>query len=86
MEKTLTLRPFLPEDAGTVVSWLPDRASMHKWCADCFDVFPLPPEMLAAYYEAHDGACLPYMAMDGEEVVGHLFLNPQTGKPCGSAL
>jgi len=76
MDKILTLRPFVPEDAAAVVSWLTDKVSMHKWCADCFDVFPLPPETLASYYEEHNGAYLPYMAMDGDTVVGHLFLKP----------
>ena len=72
--KSLTIRSYTSQDAAVIAEWFTDERSMHQWCADCFDTFPLPPEMLNRYYDSHTGEIYPFMALDGDKMVGHFFL------------
>ena len=47
----LTLRPYQPEDADIIVSWIRDRETMHRLAANLYDTFPVTGEMMNRAYD-----------------------------------
>lgn len=72
----LRLRPYIPSDAQTILSWIHDETSFHKWCADKYDRYPIEPEVMNRAYAAasESGAFFPMTAFDDDGVRGHLIL------------
>lgn len=68
----MTLRPFQPADAPTILSWTGDRQAFRLWSADRYPHYPATPaEMLAQY---NDDEKRPLTAEVDGAVVGHLLL------------
>lgn len=76
----MTLRPFNPDDAETILSWCKDKTAFRKWSADRYPVFPPKPEDMAVQYAADN--IFPFTAVDGEgNIVGHIILRyPKSSK------
>lgn len=47
----LTLRPYRPEDAETIVSWIQDKETMHRLAANLYDTFPVTGDMMNRAYD-----------------------------------
>ncbi len=72
----LELRPFIPSDAQTIISWTGDETAFRRWCADRYDHYPIiPNDMTAQYDEAgKSGRFFPYTACEDGVPVGHLIV------------
>lgn len=79
----LRLRPYQPCDAETVVRWLSDEEELHKWCADCFDHYPVTAAMLNAYYEANreNASFWGMTAFEDAGPVGHVTMRLRGAEP-----
>lgn len=49
----MKLRPYRPEDAETIASWIRDEATMHRLAANLYDTFPVTPEEMNRKYDAY---------------------------------
>jgi RimJ/RimL family protein N-acetyltransferase len=86
----LTLRPYRPEDAETIVSWIRDKETMHRLAANLYDTFPVTAEMMNRQYENYKSThnILAFTALDEENrIAGHfayLFKpeDPDTARIC----
>ena len=47
----MTLRPFNPNDAETILSWCKDKHAFQLWSADRYKDFPAQPEEMMEQYE-----------------------------------
>ena len=63
----MTLRPFNPNDAETILSWCKDKHAFQLWSADRYKDFPAQPEEMMEQYEG--GNMYPLTA-----VIEHLCL------------
>lgn len=72
----LRLRPYKACDAKTIVTWIKDELSLHKWCADRFESYPVTAEDLNAQYGelAYTDSFYQMTAFDETGVVGHLIM------------
>lgn len=72
----ITLRPYRPEDAAVILSWIRDERSFRQWSADRYDSYPLSPEEMNAHYAAMtaSGRFFPCTAEDENGIAGHLIL------------
>ena len=72
----LSLRPFRPDDASVVLSWIHDERSFRLWSADRYDAFPITPEDMNAHYAAMSeaGRFFPMTAEENGSPFGHLIL------------
>ena len=76
----LRLRPYKPDDAETIVSWIKDEEALRKWSSDRFGDFPISGDDINNKYLTNNGDCLeldnfyPLVAFDDSGVVGHLIL------------
>ena len=68
----MTLRPFSPNDAETILSWCKDKHSFRLWSADRYKDFPAQPEEMLEQYK--DDNMYPLTAVADDEIVGHLLL------------
>ena len=86
----LTLRPYRPEDAETIVSWIQDKETMHRLAANLYDSFPVTAGMMNEKYDAYRDThkMLAFAVLDVEDrLVGHfsyLFRadDPDTARIC----
>ena len=72
----LRLRPYKACDAWAVAKWIKTEHSLHQWCANRYDKFPLTPDDMNLYHDA-DKYCDQTWAMtafDDEGIVGHLTM------------
>ncbi len=72
MQEFMTLRPFVTNDAATVLSWCKDKHAFRLWSADRYKDFPAKPEEMMKQYEGDN--MYPLTAIVGEEIVGHILL------------
>lgn len=76
----LKLRPYKPEDAAAIVSWIKDERAFRKWSANIYDAFPITAEDVNYKYLECNGGCeepdnfYPMTAVDANGPVGHLIL------------
>jgi len=49
----LTLRPYSPEDAATIASWIRDEATMRRLAANLYDRFPVTADMMNKKYDSY---------------------------------
>ncbi len=68
----MTLRPFLPDDAKTILGWCKDRLAFRLWSADRYKDFPARPEEMQKQYEGDN--MYPLTAVVGDKIVGHILL------------
>ena len=72
----MRLRPYRPEDAAVILSWIRDERSFRQWSADRYDSYPISPEEMNARYAdmTASGRFFPYTAEDENGIAGHLIL------------
>lgn len=70
----LRLRPYHPNDAQHVISWINDETAFRKWSADRFDKYPITAEELNAHYLAAGEDFFVMTAFDEDGVVGQLTM------------
>ena len=68
----MTLRPFLPGDAETILSWCKDKHAFRLWSADRYKDFPAMPEEMMAQYKGDN--MYPLTAVVGDTIIGHILL------------
>lgn len=79
-ERMLRLRPYKPQDAYAIISWIKDEKELRKWSADRYSTYPVTAEDINYKYMECNGDCVevdnfyPMTAMDENGPVGHLFL------------
>lgn len=49
----LTLRPYRPEDAEIIVSWIRDEITMRRLAANLYDHFPVTADMMNEKYDGY---------------------------------
>lgn len=87
MEKELSkksvkmkLRPYKPQDAETIVSWIKDEEPLRKWSSDRYESYPITADDINHKYMVCNGDCeesdnfYPLTAVTDEGIVGHLIL------------
>ena len=67
-KKKMTLRPFNPNDAETILSWCKDKHAFQLWSADRYKDFPAQPEEMMEQYEG--GNMYPLTAVIDDIIVG----------------
>ena len=72
MSDFMTLRPFVTNDAATILSWCKDKHAFRLWSADRYIEFPAQPEEMMRKYKGDN--MYPLTAIVGEEIVGHILL------------
>ena len=70
--KNMTLRPFLSDDAATILSWCRDKHAFRLWSADRYKDFPAKPEEMMAQYNGDN--MYPLTAVVGDTIIGHILL------------
>ncbi len=76
----LKLRPYKPEDAKTIVSWIKDERALRKWSSDRYGEYPITAKDMNYKYIDCNGDCeepdnfYPMTAVDENGPVGHLIL------------
>ncbi len=84
--KELKLRPYKPEDAKTIVSWIKDERALRKWSSDRYGEYPITAEDMNYKYIDCNGDCeepdnfYPLTAVDADGPVGHLILRYTNGE------
>ena len=84
--KELKLRPYKPEDAKTIVSWIKDERALRKWSSDRYGEYPITAEDMNYKYIDCNGDCeeldnfYPLTAADADGPVGHLILRYTNGE------
>ncbi|MBR1542460.1 MAG: GNAT family N-acetyltransferase [Bacteroidaceae bacterium] len=68
----MTLRPFVIEDAATILSWCKDKPAFRRWSADRYQHYPALPEDMMHQYEGDN--MYPLTAIAESKVVGHILL------------
>ena len=72
----MTLRPFTPNDAETILSWCKDKHSFRLWSADRYKDFPARPEEMMMQYDGQN--MYPLTAIVDEGMIGHILLRYPT--------
>lgn len=76
----MRLRPYKPEDAKTIISWIKDERALRLWSADRYGAYPVTAEDMNYKYMECNGDCTepdnfyPLTAVCEGEIVGHLIL------------
>lgn len=72
----LRLRPYEPQDAQVIVSWIRDELALRKWSADRYASYPVRAEDINSQYAGHETSdtFFPMTAVDESGVVGHLIM------------
>ena len=79
-EDGMKLRPYKPEDAKTIISWIKDERALRLWSADRFGAYPVTAEDMNYKYIECNGDCpepdnfYPMTAVCEDGIVGHLIL------------
>ena len=66
MSDFMTLRPFVTNDAATILSWCKDKHAFRLWSADRYKEFPVQPEEMMRQYKGDN--MYPFTAIVGEEI------------------
>lgn len=76
----LIIRPYKPQDAEKIVSWIKNERALRKWSADRYSAYPITVEDINYKYLKCNGDCeeadnfYPITAVDANGPVGHLIL------------
>lgn len=76
----MKLRPYKPEDAKTIISWIKDERALRLWSSDRYGAYPVTAENMNYKYLECNGDCeepdnfYPLTAVCDGELVGHLIL------------
>ena len=76
----LIIRPYKPQDAEKIVSWIKNERDLRKWSADRYSAYPITAEDINYKYLKCNGDCeeadnfYPITAVDANGPVGHLIL------------
>lgn len=74
-----SIKDYYPQDAVTILSWIPDEKVFRQWSADKYKDYPAKPEDMNTFYEEmmHNGG-RPFVFCDDDKVIGHFVLRPLT--------
>lgn len=78
--ESLKLRPYKPQDAEAIVSWIKDERALRKWSSDRYGAYPISADDINHKYMECNGDCkqpdnfYPLTAVDANGPVGHLIL------------
>ena len=72
MQEFMTLRPFVTNDAATILSWCKDKHAFRLWSADRYEGFPAQPEEMMRQYEGQN--LHPLTAIADDIIIGHILL------------
>ena len=76
----LIIRPYKPQDAEAIVSWIKDERALCKWSSDRYGAYPITAEDINYKYLKCNGDCeepdnfYPITAVDENGPVGHLIM------------
>lgn len=76
----MKLRPYKPQDAATIISWIKDERALRLWSSDRYGAYPVTAEDMNYKYMECNGDCeepdnfYPLTAVCEEGIVGHLIL------------
>ena len=76
----MKLRPYKPDDAKTITSWIKDERALRLWSSDRFGAYPVTAEDMNYKYLDCNGDCAepdnfyPLTAVSEDGIVGHLIL------------
>lgn len=72
----LRLRPYVPEDGKSIVTWLDSEDTFRKWSADQYKEFPVLPEQISEKYAdaGKEGRFIALTAFDESGLVGHFTI------------
>ena len=76
----MIVRPYKPDDAKTIVSWIKDERAFRRWSSDRYGAYPITAEDVNYKYMECNGDCpepdnfYPLTAVSEEGIVGHLIL------------
>lgn len=79
-EDVMKLRPYKPQDAKTIISWIKDERALRLWSSDRYGAYPITAEDMNYKYMECNGDCeepdnfYPLTAVSEEGIVGHLIL------------
>ncbi len=72
MSDFMTLRPFVTNDAATILSWCKDKHAFRLWSADRYMDFPAKPEEMVRQYDGQN--MHPFTAIVDNNIIGHILL------------
>ena len=72
----MILRPFIQEDAATILSWCKDKHAFRLWSADRYKEFPAQPDDMMEQYKGNN--MYPLTAVVDDVIVGHILLRYPT--------
>ena len=72
MSDFMTLRPFVTNDAATILSWCKDKHAFRLWSADRYKDFPTKPEEMVRQYDGQN--MHPLTAIVDNIIIGHILL------------
>jgi len=81
----LSIRPYKPQDAEKIVTWLKDEISFLKWSGSLLGDFPLKADYMNEVYFNKNGLCeeadnfYPWTAFDEDEIIGHFIMRYTDG-------
>ena len=81
----LRLRPYKPQDAKYIISWLKDENVFEFWGGKLFGNYPINEEIINNKYFNNNGDCAesdnfyPFTAFDESGVVGHFIMRYLNG-------
>ena len=76
----LIIRPYKPEDAAVILSWIKDETAFRKWSSDRYGAYPITANDMNYKYLDCNGDCeepdnfYPITAVDANGPVGHLIM------------
>lgn len=76
----MKLRPYKPQDAATIISWIKDERALRLWSSDRYGAYPVTADDMNYKYMECNGDCeepdnfYPLTAVCNGEIVGHLIL------------
>ncbi|MCR4649721.1 MAG: GNAT family N-acetyltransferase [Lachnospiraceae bacterium] len=81
----LRLRPYKPQDAKYIISWLKDVNVFELWGGKLFGNYPINEDIINNKYYNNNGDCAepdnfyPFIAFDESGVVGHFIMRYLNG-------
>ncbi|MCI9040339.1 GNAT family N-acetyltransferase [Dubosiella newyorkensis] len=77
----MQMRPFIDQDARTIVSWIKDEKTFFQWSASVYGFYPISPQDMIDLYRLHqeDNWFFPFTFVQEHTVIGHLifrYTNP----------
>lgn len=70
----MELRPFYPDDAAVILSWLGSERELLLWSGPQYGHYPVTPQEMIEHYAASAPDLCPFTAVENGRIVGHLIL------------